>query len=176
MTAKKQNIPRIINPCMTRRTNGKTRQSVSINHSLRSSRERIVFFKLKNKLTLNLYLYTRYAPPAAIARPIKITQTAVQADRPLDALPTKWIWNVSEEQPPNSHQPPPIQWSNLVSFGTFKVPFPSRNSYFITRMCFGCLRLKNKWHALWLNTVQISCNSPSPPLTDFTFRAFPQGF
>lgn len=33
-----------------------------------------------SKLTLNLYLYTRYAPPPAIANPIKIAQTAAHAD------------------------------------------------------------------------------------------------
>lgn len=43
------------------------------------------------KLTRNLYLYTRYAPPPAIAKPIKITHTAAHADfPPLAALPAHY--------------------------------------------------------------------------------------
>lgn len=44
------------------------------------------------RLTLNLYLYTRYAPPAATASPIIMTQTAVHADLTSVAafLPANW--------------------------------------------------------------------------------------
>lgn len=61
-----------------------------------------------NKLTLNLYLYTRYAPPAAIAKPIKITQTAVQADLPvLDALPANRDGTLVKANTTPSPPPPP---------------------------------------------------------------------
>lgn len=43
----------------------------------------------QKKLTRNRYLYTRYAPPEAIAKPIKITHTAAHADDfdPPEVLP-----------------------------------------------------------------------------------------
>lgn len=49
------------------------------------------------KHTLNLYLYTRYAPPSAIAKPIKMTQTAAHADfTSVAVLPAQIIQTTSK--------------------------------------------------------------------------------
>lgn len=53
----------------------------------------------QKELTRNRYLYTRYAPPEAIAKPIKITHTAAHADDfdPSEVLPADTMYSTSKQ-------------------------------------------------------------------------------